>query len=102
MANHQDKSFHTATLSCENRHFAYLLSQLLFFLAFFLDFRKKAKCRFSQLKVARVNAALGGFYRSRVFLNGNTRAIFFHVNIEKKCQNGCSQIISVFLQREYA
>ena len=40
-----------ATFSCENQHFAFFLSHINSNWE-----RKKAKCRFSQLKVARVNA----------------------------------------------
>ena len=40
-----------ATFSCENRHFAFFLSHINSNWE-----RKKAKCRFLQLKVARVNA----------------------------------------------
>ena len=42
------------------------------------------------------------FYRSHVFLSGNTHDIFFNKNSEKdKRQNACSQMISVFMQRKY-
>ena len=56
--NYRKTAFTRATFSCENRHLDFFLSQLLLFLSFSIWHKKiKAKCRFSKLKVARVNAA---------------------------------------------
>ena len=49
-------AFTRTTLSCESWHFAFFFLDCSFF---FLDLRsKKRKCRFWQLKVTHVNAAL--------------------------------------------
>ena len=72
-------AFIQATYSCENRHFAFFLSQIE---KETRAIEKKARCRLSQLKVARVNAALVPFSLSNcgspdLFLTAKYAAFVF-------------------------